>query len=191
MHVSAALQEAFQKAGQVLLDLLCRRGAPQPSTQAKDKVTVLPRRVRPSCCGLMTVWKQPACFFVVWRGKNVKYCCPIDSPWSETTMWVSSLLSDTSHLCARLLAHCEHLAGAYDRETMPHLAKVSFQDWSTSWNMESPRQLDIGGRADFGYPSNSHVMIPKQLRCWKAGDTWGKWLWKIKIIFQPCRHTVW
>lgn len=58
------------------------------------------------------------------------------------------------------------------------------------WNMESPRQLDIGGQAEFGYPSNSHVMIPKQLRCWKAEDTWGKWLWKTETVFQPYSNSV-
>lgn len=58
------------------------------------------------------------------------------------------------------------------------------------WNMECPRQLDIGGQAEFGYPSNSHVMIPKQLRCWKAEDTWGKWLWKTETIFQPYSNSV-
>lgn len=73
---------------------------------------------------------------------------------------------------------------------MSHLANVSFQDWSIFWNMESPSQLDIGVQADFGHPSNSHVMIPKQLRCWKAEETWGKWLWKTETVFQPYSHTV-
>lgn len=99
---------------------------------------------------------------------------------------VSLLLTEAQAICR----HMSHLDGPCDRKAMPHLAKVLFQNWSTCWNKESPRQLDIGGCTDFGYPSNLHVMIPKQLRCWKAGDTWGKWLWKIRIVFQPCKHTV-
>lgn len=92
--------------------------------------------------------------------------------------------------CIQLSACCERLAGACDSKAAPYPAKISFQDWSIFWNMESPRQLDIGGRADFGYPSNSPVMIPKQPRCWKAGGSRGKWLWKIQTVFQPCRHTM-
>lgn len=122
---------------------------------------------------------------------NVKCCCPTGSPWPETPTWVPSLCSSTGSVRAGLSACSKHLAEACGSGAMPHLAKISFQGWSTSWNVECPRQLDIGGQADFGYPSNSHVMIPKQPRCWKAGDTWGKWLWKIKTVFQPCRHTVW
>lgn len=76
-----------------------------------------------------------------------------------------------------------------DGEAMAHLA-ISFQGWSMFWNMESTSQLDIGVQTDFGYPSNSHVMIPKQRRSWKAEDTWGKWLWKAETVFQPYSHTV-
>lgn len=77
-----------------------------------------------------------------------------------------------------------------ESEAMSHSANVSFQDSSMFWNVESPSQLDIGVQAGFGCPSNSHVMIPKQLRCWKAEDTWGKWLWKTETVFQPYSHSV-
>lgn len=120
---------------------------------------------------------------------DAKYCQGI-KPYKQCTAmaqfhlltWRWSVYMRLSLLWAPCWAFC--------RKAMLHLANVSFQDWSMFWNMESASQLDIGVQADFGYPSNSHVMIPKQLRCWKAVDTWGKWLWKTETVFQPYSHIV-
>lgn len=146
------------------------------------------------------LWPEPACYGncsgLGWWDAHIN--CSSEGfserqagpAYSYLWGWCSPAINLSTRQHIGLSGHCEQPAGACGREAIPHLAKVSFQDWSTFWNMESPRQLDVVDQADFGYPSNLHVMISKQLRCWKAGDTWGKLLWKIEVVFQPWGHTV-